>query len=274
MEAETSAMSTEAMSLSTEEMAMTTEEMSMTTEATAMTTETTSTVASTTPFFDPISEEIRTNITNMHNYRRSRLAQGMVPNGATGKKLPAGANINELSYSTDLEHDAQAYANTCPSSGSSETSRNGQGENFATISSSEAHSYQVAIFRVRFSVTFVFSVIHFVCTYSDVQAIQSFWRVIHYNNINEKMMFTDALSQRTDMLQFTQMAWASTTHVGCGVKLCNGNYVVVCRYNPGGNTVNEKIYNVGPKCSQCVSCTTSYLYQGLCTEDYIYVPTN
>ncbi|PIO54563.1 hypothetical protein TELCIR_24073, partial [Teladorsagia circumcincta] len=69
MEAETSAMSTEEMSMSTEEMAMTTEEMSMTTETMAMTTETTSTVASTTPFFDPITDEIRTNITNMHNYR-------------------------------------------------------------------------------------------------------------------------------------------------------------------------------------------------------------
>ncbi|PIO67558.1 hypothetical protein TELCIR_10684 [Teladorsagia circumcincta] len=79
---------------------------------------------------------------------KSRLAQGLVPNGLTGKKLPQGMNIYELTYSTTLEHDAQVYANTCPSSGSDETSRNEQGENFATIPSSEANSYLVAIFRV------------------------------------------------------------------------------------------------------------------------------
>ncbi|PIO67559.1 hypothetical protein TELCIR_10685 [Teladorsagia circumcincta] len=62
------------------------------------------------------------------------------------------------------------------------------------------------------------------------------------------------------------MAWASTKQFGCGAKLCNGNYVVVCRYSPRGNIVNENIYNVGTKCTECPnSCTSTYLYQGLCT---------
>ncbi|PIO68426.1 hypothetical protein TELCIR_09787 [Teladorsagia circumcincta] len=62
-----------------------------------------------------------------------------------------------------------------------------------------------------------------------------------------------------------QMAWASTTQVGCGAKLCGDNYIVVCRYTPRGNVVNQNIYNAGPMCSQCFgACSKTYLYKGLC----------
>ncbi|KAK6014469.1 hypothetical protein OSTOST_20147, partial [Ostertagia ostertagi] len=77
----------------------------------------------------------------------SRLAQGLVPNGRSGQKAPPGANINQLTWSTVLEHDAQAYANTCPQSGSNQASRSDQGENFARISSYEANSNLVAAFK-------------------------------------------------------------------------------------------------------------------------------
>ncbi|KAK6031276.1 SCP-like protein [Ostertagia ostertagi] len=161
----------------------TTKTASTTTEVTTTTTQTTSTTPPTTTIFDPMTEEIRTNLTNMHNYRRSRLAQGLVPNGPTGKKAPPGANINQLTWSTELEHDAQAYANTCPQSGSDETSRKDQGENFATVSTSSADSYLVAAFR----------------------AVQSFWRQIKMYGINEKMLFTATLLNRP-LLQFTQVS--------------------------------------------------------------------
>ncbi|KAK6016301.1 SCP-like protein, partial [Ostertagia ostertagi] len=174
------------MGMTTEEttMGMTTEDTSMTSETTAMTTEVTFTEASTTttPFYNPMTDIIRMNITNMHNYRRSRLAQGLVPNGMTGTKLPQGMNIYKLTYSTTLEHDAQAYANTCPSMGSSQSSRSGQGENFATISTSEANSTLVAIFR----------------------AIQQFWRVIKSQSINPSMVFSGTLIQNEYLQSFTQ----------------------------------------------------------------------
>ncbi|PIO63663.1 hypothetical protein TELCIR_14730 [Teladorsagia circumcincta] len=61
------------------------------------------------------------------------------------------------------------------------------------------------------------------------------------------------------------MAWAHTTQLGCGVKNCGANYVVVCRYSPPGNIVGQNIYNVGPTCSQCRGgCTSDWLHRGLC----------
>ncbi|PIO62527.1 hypothetical protein TELCIR_15911, partial [Teladorsagia circumcincta] len=116
---------------------------------------------------------------------RSRLAQGLVPNGYTGRKVPRGANINQLTYSNDLEHDAQVYANTCPYGPSSEMSRNGQGENFAIISSYDAQSsVLIAAFK----------------------AIKTFWREIKTSQgINRRMQFTEHFRNRQDApLRFTQ----------------------------------------------------------------------
>ncbi|KAK6054189.1 hypothetical protein COOONC_08305 [Cooperia oncophora] len=95
-------------------------------------------------------------------------------------------------------------------------------------------------------------------------AIRTFWREVKLIGIDPGMMFTESLLQDFEApLRFTQMAWASTYQVGCGVRLCGGTTaVVVCRYNPRGNIVNQNIYNVGTTCSQCRNCTTSY--PGLC----------
>ncbi|PIO65963.1 SCP-like protein [Teladorsagia circumcincta] len=217
----------------------------------AMTTSTTSsarvstTTATTNSSSDPITDAIREKIIDMHNYRRSRLAQGLVPNGMTGKNCAQGMNLYSMIYDTDLENEAQQYANSCPLSGSSPESRT-SGENFAAIPSSSATTYYDAVY----------------------QAIKEFWREIKVNadGVNEAMVFTDVLRYKTlAPLRFTQMAWANTYQVGCGARQCGENTVVVCRYNPRGNIVGENIYDVGPTCGECFDiCTTAYLYKGLC----------
>ncbi|PIO64265.1 hypothetical protein TELCIR_14114 [Teladorsagia circumcincta] len=125
-------------------------------------------------------------------------------------------------------------------------SRNGQGENFAMISSYDAQqSNLIAAFK----------------------AIKTFWREIKTSRgINRRMQFTEHFRNRQDApLRFTQMAWATTRQFGCGVKSCNGNYVVVCRYSPRGNIVGQNIYNVGSTCSQCAGgCTNEGPHKGLC----------
>ncbi|PIO73390.1 SCP-like protein [Teladorsagia circumcincta] len=113
-------------------------------------------------------------------------------------------------YSTDLENGAQNYANSCPSSACSNSTI---GENIALVPNNTASGYYDAVF----------------------QAIKAFWQEIkvNANGINEAMVFTDALKYSTlAPLRFTQMAWANTHQVGCGARLCGGNYVVVCRYSP------------------------------------------
>ncbi|PIO73240.1 SCP-like protein [Teladorsagia circumcincta] len=155
-----------------------------------------------------MTETLREKIILMHNFRRSRLAQGLVPNGLSDRKNPSGQNIYNMSYSTTLESEAQMYANACPESGSPAESRT-TGENFGTVPTSSAKTYYDAV----------------------VQAIKAFWHEIIVTEINKEMKFTYMLTQR-NLTRFTQMAWAKTYEVGCGANLCGENYVVVCRYNP------------------------------------------
>ncbi|CAN5811001.1 CAP domain-containing protein [soil metagenome] len=42
---------------------------------------------------------------------------------------------------------------------------------------------------------------------------------------------------------YTQLIWRSTKQVGCAVAQCpNGDAIIVCNYDPGGNMVGEKPY--------------------------------
>ncbi|PIO74174.1 SCP-like protein [Teladorsagia circumcincta] len=138
---------------------------------------------------------------------RSRLAQGLVPNYLTHKNAPPGSNINNLTYSRKLEHAAQKIADTCrfPAQPSD------VGQNFAMVSSSLASTSIQAI----------------------VHAVQLWWREIKRIGIRGDMLFTQDLSNSPSAPRnFTQMAWASITQVGCGIERCENGYFVVCHYNP------------------------------------------
>lgn len=70
---------------------------------------------------------------------------------------------------------------------------------------------------------------------------------------------------------YTQVVWATSKEVGCGLKICpqvstlkNAGFLV-CNYGPAGNYVDEKPYKKGPACSQCES-GKSWCVEGLCTD--------
>ena len=62
---------------------------------------------------------------------------------------------------------------------------------------------------------------------------------------------------------YKQLVWASTSEVGCGIKLCQAvtidptypinmlSYAFVCYYNPAGNIGDRKPYRRGAACSKC-----------------------
>ncbi|XP_022095539.1 cysteine-rich secretory protein 2-like [Acanthaster planci] len=68
---------------------------------------------------------------------------------------------------------------------------------------------------------------------------------------------------------YTQVVWADSHKVGCGVKFCSsiGNernaWFVVCNYGPAGNFHGEKPYQTGAVCSQCGD-DTPFCFRGLC----------
>lgn len=52
----------------------------------------------------------------------------------------------------------------------------------------------------------------------------------------------NSCAEGKDCGHYTQIVWANTTEVGCGVATCNGLDVWVCQYNPPGNFIGQKPY--------------------------------
>ncbi|XGW24657.1 hypothetical protein V3C99_006243 [Haemonchus contortus] len=216
-----------------------------TTPGTTMASTATATPGPTTTPGTPLTmtEAVRDKIINMHNYRRSRLAQGLVPNGTSGKNLPQGTDIAQMQYNQTLEDAAQKYANTCPTGISPVSSREGMGEIYQSLPSNTL-------------------------TLMDAieMALKASWHPIMVIGFDPNLEFTDStLHLSTAPLMFTQMAWGATYQVGCGATRCSDNTTVICRYNPSGNIPGQTIYTAGSTCSACPGdCTTAYLYKGLC----------
>uniref|UniRef100_M4BK41 SCP domain-containing protein n=1 Tax=Hyaloperonospora arabidopsidis (strain Emoy2) TaxID=559515 RepID=M4BK41_HYAAE len=64
---------------------------------------------------------------------------------------------------------------------------------------------------------------------------------------------------------YSQVVWASTTHVGCGTKECADGIMVVCKYSPAGNDGESAWYHHAPQASECPDGTVAS--HGLCLEE-------
>nr|AEP82916.1 venom allergen/ancylostoma secreted protein-like 2 isoform 2 [Heligmosomoides bakeri] len=213
-----------------------------TTAGTTTAAATTTTAAPTTTESGPMTQTIRDRVLEIHNNRRQLLATGQVVNGRTGQNCGTGMNIYQMKYDRALEVLAQNYADQCPTNanGSAVATRPDNGENVKIIPSNTIPYYDAVI-----------------------SASQSWWDEIAVNGVNHKMRFTDFLQTKPlAPIRWTQMAWATTYRLGCGVQRCGSNTVVVCRYAPRGNIVDQYIYKVGAPCGDCMS---SCISGSLCT---------
>ncbi|XP_012943149.1 GLIPR1-like protein 1 [Aplysia californica] len=79
---------------------------------------------------------------------------------------------------------------------------------------------------------------------------------------------------------YTQVVWANSRAVGCGVRYCpflqqasqfgfSKGYNVVCHYGPGGNYVGQKPYIRGFGCSNCPD-DAQYCGENLCYRTFLF----
>ncbi|KAF1758024.1 hypothetical protein GCK72_014482 [Caenorhabditis remanei] len=181
-------------------------------------------------------------IVNAHNTLRSKIAKGNYV--AKGTQKPSGANILKMKWDSSIATSAQNYANRCPT-GHSGTS--GLGENlywyWTSGSLGDLNQYGAA-------------------------ASAAWEDEFQKYGWNSNLLTIDVFN--TGIGHATQMAWAKTNLIGCGVKDCgrdtNGlnKVTVVCQYKPQGNYLNQYIYVSGTPCSGCPSGTKCETITGLC----------
>ncbi|RCN25111.1 hypothetical protein ANCCAN_29179 [Ancylostoma caninum] len=76
-----------------------------------------------------MTDAARKKVLDMHNWRRSQLALGKIPNGKNSYNCPTATNMFKMAYDCDLENSALAYARQCSLVPSDVGTRPDEGEN-------------------------------------------------------------------------------------------------------------------------------------------------
>ncbi|CAI2351492.1 unnamed protein product [Caenorhabditis sp. 36 PRJEB53466] len=194
--------------------------------------------------FAQFSSSGQQDIINAHNTLRSKIAKGTYV--AKGTQKPAGSNIRKMKWDTSVATSAQNYANECRSSHSGVA---GLGEN-------------IYYYWTSLPVTSLDKIGLKACAAWEKEFQDYGW----------KSNLLDMNLVKTGIGHATQMAWADSYLVGCGVKSCGkdskkyglNRVVVVCQYKPQGNYLTQNIYQSGTTCSACPSGTSCEKSTGLC----------
>ncbi|GMT22434.1 hypothetical protein PFISCL1PPCAC_13731, partial [Pristionchus fissidentatus] len=165
----------------------------------------------------PVSE--RLGFISAHNKVRYAISSGAYI--AKGKQMPgAKTPIPSVSWDCGIEASAQAVSDTCVFAHS--TNRVNLGENLYTMMSS--------------AVIPSFSGLGKAATDAWVQEFQDFgWLSVNLTR--------EAFD--TGIGHATQVAWAKSTKIGCGMTKCDGGkqVIVACQYRDAGNYLNQNIYD-------------------------------
>ncbi|GMT04970.1 hypothetical protein PENTCL1PPCAC_27144, partial [Pristionchus entomophagus] len=152
-----------------------------------------------------------------HNALRRSISSGSYV--AKGKKMPAASPaIPDMEWDCSIEKSAQAVSNSCVFAHS--TNRVNLGENLYMYWSSA---------KVSFA--------------GKGKAASDSW-----SNEFQQFGWSDikltAAVFNTGIGHATQMAWAKSTKIGCGMTLCQGGnqVIVACQYRDAGNMLNQNVY--------------------------------
>uniref|UniRef100_A0A8V1AB92 Peptidase inhibitor 16 n=3 Tax=Gallus gallus TaxID=9031 RepID=A0A8V1AB92_CHICK len=158
-----------------------------------------------------LTDEEKRIILDEHNKYRSQVS-------------PPAMDMLKMSWDTELEAFAQAYAEKCIWDHNKERGR--RGENLFAMA---------PMLDLEFAV-------------EDWNAEEKFYNLTTSTCVSGQMCG-----------HYTQVVWASTHRIGCGSKFCEkiegieteDMYLLVCNYYPPGNMKGRKPYREGPSCSQC-----------------------
>uniref|UniRef100_A0A8C3RY70 Peptidase inhibitor 16 n=1 Tax=Chelydra serpentina TaxID=8475 RepID=A0A8C3RY70_CHESE len=137
---------------------------------------------------------------------------------------PPAADMLKMSWAPDLEAFAKAYAAKCIWGHNKERGR--RGENLFAITDE-----------------------------MDVEVALEQW----YNEHEHYNLTTSKCTVGQMCGHYTQVVWANSERVGCGMQFCKtlhgvedpDLYLLVCNYDPPGNVRGRKPYKEGSPCSKC-----------------------
>ncbi|XP_077298261.1 venom allergen 5-like [Arctopsyche grandis] len=162
-----------------------------------------------------VSSNEQKTIVNVHNELRKKVADGQVPN------QPKAINMTYLEWDSELAQGAQAWAN----------------KKIFAHNSSKKHSKFTVGENLYMS---------FTSNHSDTQpywenAVNSWFN--EYKDYKYRPLVSDPKTGH-----YTQVIWADTKYVGCGMStyMSQGmlSKLYVCNYGPAGNFINQYPYKV------------------------------
>ncbi|CAL2044262.1 unnamed protein product [Caenorhabditis brenneri] len=184
-------------------------------------------------------------ILNGHNDFRSTIAMGWFT--ANGVQQPSATDMNKLIWADVLASEAQDYSSSCPSDYSGVDNRG------------EAMYYAWSTDNLDNLDGF------------GLDALND-WEQ-EFNNFGLSSLLYDQAASQSGIRDGVQMAFSTTTSVGCGVTNCGpdqdrfdqaNKIVVVCRYGIQEDQIGLNIYEAGDTCSNCNNFLMCDNGSGLC----------
>jgi uncharacterized protein YkwD len=191
-----------------------------------------------------LSDSIKTAILDYHNQLRANVAQGQVGG------QPSASNMDIMRWDDALAKVAQDYSEQCV-----------WGHNSARTS--QFISYKsLASFEVDSSTTYIGENLA-MGTGGSISSDYAKYLIDLW--FNEHTLYSySSKSCRGVCGHYTQMVWANSRYLGCGMTQCSFGYFLVCNYGPGGNNGNYP-YESGTSCTSCASDSQSSCTNGLCS---------
>ncbi|PIO63981.1 SCP-like protein [Teladorsagia circumcincta] len=191
-----------------------------------------------------MTDVVREIFLNKHNHYRSLVAKGLAKD-KFGGNAPKAARMRKMVYDCDVEASALRHAEKCRWGHSNKLERLGLGENV----------WATAVPEMNRSV-------------AAEMSCESFFTELERYGVGQENILTNELfyRQKEQIGHYTQMVWQNSYKLGCVVEYCDTPPApmtfVVCQYGPGGNFIDQLIYEKGEPCQtdddcKCTDCKCS-----------------